>query len=57
MVDKYISISTDETRALKVQTETCIQVNYEPQYNVIYSKFNLKVSQKKFSTQISILST
>ena len=57
MVDKYISISTDETRALKVQTETCIQVNYEPQYNVIYSKFNLKISQKKLPTQISILST
>ena len=30
MVDKYVSISTDETGALKTQTETCIQVNYEP---------------------------
>ena len=29
MVDKYVSISTDETGALKVQTETCIEVNYE----------------------------
>ena len=28
MVDKYVSISTDETGALKVQTETYIQVNY-----------------------------
>ena len=29
MVDRYISISTDETGALKVQTETCNEVNYE----------------------------
>ena len=29
MLDKYISISTDETGALKVLTEACIQVNYE----------------------------
>ena len=29
MVDKYVSISTDKTGALKFQTETGIQVNYE----------------------------
>ena len=29
MVDKYVSISTDETGALKVQTEKCIQANCE----------------------------
>ena len=29
MVDNYVSISTDETGTLKVQTETCIQVNCE----------------------------
>ena len=29
MVDKYVSIPTDETGALEVQTETCIQVDYE----------------------------
>ena len=34
MVDKYVFISTGEIGALKVQTETCIQVNYEAWYNV-----------------------
>ena len=29
MVDKYVYIPTDETGSLKVQTETCIKVNYE----------------------------
>ena len=29
MVDKYVYIPTDETESLKVQTETCIKVNYE----------------------------
>ena len=40
-IDKYVSISTDGTGALKVQTETCKQVNYEAQY-VLYSKFSLR---------------
>ena len=40
-IDKYVSISTDGTGALKVQTETYIQVNYEAQY-VLYSKFSLR---------------
>ena len=40
-IDKYVSITTDGTGALKVQTETYIQVNYEAQY-VLYSKFSLR---------------
>ena len=46
MVDKYVSISKDETGALKVQRETHIQeVNNEAKYNVLNRKFNL--SKKK----------
>ena len=42
MVDKYVSVSTNETVTLKVQTGKHIQVNYEAWCNVHYRKFNLK---------------
>ena len=48
MVDKYVSISKDETGALKVQRETHTQeVNNEAKYNVLNRKFNL--SKKKIA--------
>ena len=57
MVDKYVSISKDETGALKVQRETHIQeVNNEAKYNVLSRKFNLS-KKKKLPMQISILPT